>query len=81
MLDFSNPMVKATLIALIEACNFSLTAHAPEGAILRGTASHLQGDMKKMLKKLAKEGYAIRHPTGHNMTYQVTQAGLNKFYE
>lgn len=80
MLDFSDPMVLSTLVALAEACNYSTNAHVPEGAVLRGTASHLQGDMKKTLKKLAKEGYAIKHPTAGDMTYYITKDGIDKIF-
>ena len=73
-------MVMVTLVALAEANNYSANAHSAEGAILRGTASHLQGDMKKTLKKLAKEGYAKKHPTQGNMTYNITQQGIEKIF-
>ena len=36
------------------------------------------GYAQKMLKKLVKAGYAQKHPTGWNMTYNITLTGLSK---
>lgn len=62
---------RATLIALVEACNYSPNAHPPEERILSKFASHLRGDAKKCLGKLAKRGYCIKHPTRGSTTYQT----------
>jgi len=67
----------ATLHALADACNYSLGAHVPEQAVTRKFPTHLRGDAKKALKKLQRKGYCIQHPTGRNMTWQLTSAGLN----
>lgn len=42
-----NSLAKAVLIAVANACNYSIKAHVPEGAITRKFPSHLQGDVKK----------------------------------
>ena len=78
MLDLSDPLVRATLIRLAEVCNYSPRAHCPEGKILTSFASHDKGEVKKILKKLVKEGYAHLHPTGRNMTYNISKSGLSK---
>lgn len=54
--DDLTPIEIAALEALAEACNYSLTAHQSEGAILRGTKIHLRGDLKKGLQKIARKG-------------------------
>lgn len=68
---------QATLIALSEACNCSLSAHVPKEAVTSKFAKHLRGDVKKCLKKLKRRGYCYAHPTGRNTTYQLTREGLN----
>ena len=78
LFDLSEDLALPTLIALAESCDYSVNAHAPEGQILRAFATHDRGNVKKMLKKLVKAGYAQKHPTGRNMTYNITSDGLLK---
>ena len=77
----SEPLAKAVLIAVADACNYSLNAHVPEGTIVRKFPSHLRGEAKNTLKKLLKTPYVVRHPTGRNMTYNITHAGIKKAQE
>jgi hypothetical protein len=77
----SDPFAKSVLIAVADACDYSIHAHVPEGAILRKFKSHLQGDARNILKKLAKTPYILRHPTGRNTTFNITQDGLTKAQE
>lgn len=77
----ADPFAKAVLIAVAEACNYSTNKHVPEGAILRKFKSHLRGDTKKILKKLVKTPYIVKHPTGRNDTFNITQNGINKAQE
>jgi len=44
----SDPVAKAVLIAVADACNYSSKAHVPEGAILRKFKTHLRGEAKKI---------------------------------
>jgi len=71
-----SPVETATLQALADACNYSLSAHVPKEAITRRAHPNLRGDVKKSLKKLRSKGYCFEHPTGGNMTWQLTQRGL-----
>jgi DNA-binding MarR family transcriptional regulator len=66
---------QTTLFALYYACNGSIKSHVPEGAVLRGIASHEKGNSSKALKKLATKGLCTRHPTGRNTTYSLTIIG------
>jgi hypothetical protein len=66
---------QTTLFALYFACNGSINAHVPEGAILRGIASDQKGDSSKALNKLRKKGLCIKKPTGRNITYALTIVG------
>jgi len=66
----------ATLKALAEACNFSLSAHVPKEAVTCKFPTHLRGDVKKCLKKLKSKGFCVAHPTGRNTTYNLTISGL-----
>lgn len=68
---------RATLQALADACNYSLSAHVPVEAVTRKFPTHLRGDAKKALKKLRSKGYCFEHPTGRNRTWQLTPNGLN----
>jgi hypothetical protein len=67
----------ATLIALADACNYSLHAHPPIEAICKRFPSHLHGDVKKALKKLGKKGSCILHPTKGTDTYYISKGGLD----
>lgn len=69
-------MLKATLVALADACNYSLHAHPPEEAVLHKLPTHLRGDARKALKKLVRLGFAQKHPTKGSMTYNITQRGI-----
>jgi hypothetical protein len=67
----------ATLVALAEACHFSLTAHVPVEAVSCRFPKHLRGEAKKCLEKLRRKGYCVEHPTGRNRTWQLTYLGLS----
>ncbi|MCL5782794.1 MAG: hypothetical protein M1476_02655 [Candidatus Thermoplasmatota archaeon] len=68
---------KAVLIAMCDAVNYSKAGHVPEGTVCRKFKSDLHGDVKTVLKKkLKKDGYIVRHPTGSNNTYQLTDKGF-----
>ena len=67
---------RAALVALADACNWSLGAHPPEEAVTRRVKSNLRGDIKKGLDQLRRMGYCVKHPTGRNMTWQLTPPGL-----
>lgn len=66
----------AVLRAVADACNYSLSAHVPEPAILKRCDKSVIKDIGKSLKKLHSKGLVIRHPTRGNMTYQLSQDGL-----
>lgn len=66
----------AVLLALAEACNYSEHAHPPIQAIERRFKPHLRGDVKRNLKRLCSKGYASKHPTGGETTYNITSEGL-----
>jgi hypothetical protein len=67
---------RATLQALAEECSYSLSAHVPEGAVTRHFPTHLRGDAKKALDQLRRMGFSVKHPTGRNTTWGLTQLGL-----
>ena len=71
-------LAKAVLVALAEECGYSFHAHVPEGQVLRHFRSDLRGDARKELKELVKQGFAQRHPTGRNTTYNITRTGLTE---
>lgn len=67
---------RATLQALADACNYSLSAHVPIEAVASRFPTHLRGDTRKALKKLRRKGYCIEHPTRGKRTWQRTPDGL-----
>lgn len=69
-------MELATLKALADACNYSLSAHVPKEAVTSKFRTHLRGDVKKCLKKLRTKGFCRAHPTGGSTTYELTINGL-----
>ena len=74
-------MEQATLQALGDACNYSLSAHVPIEAVTRRFRSNLRGDAKKALRNLKRKGLCQEHPTGRNITWQLTRNGLNVLRE
>jgi hypothetical protein len=72
-----SPIEQATLKALADACNWSLHAHVPIEAVTKRIQNNLRGDAKKALRKLRAKGYCVVHPTGGNVTYQLTVIGLS----
>jgi len=70
------PIEQATLKALADVCNYSLSAHVPSESVARKFPKHLRGDVKKSLNKLRAKGLCYKHPTGRNITWQLTRSGL-----
>ena len=68
---------QATLQALADACNYSLSAHVPTEAVTSRFVRHLRGDVKKALKRLRRMGYCIVHPTHRKKTWQLSPSGLD----
>jgi hypothetical protein len=68
----------ATLVALAEACNFSLHAHPPEGLIMKKLPSIIRnsGDGRRALRRLHAMGLCHKHPTRGDTTYNLTREGL-----
>jgi len=68
---------EATLRALADACNYSLSAHVPVEAVTARFQTHLRGEAKKALERLRRKDYCYKHPTGRSMTWQLTRKGLD----
>lgn len=67
----------AVLIAVCEVVNNSKKGHVPVNAIQSKFPTNLRGDAETILKKgLIRKGYVMRHPTGNNTTYQLTDKGF-----
>jgi hypothetical protein len=75
--DDLSPIEITAIVALANACNWSIHAHVPEESI-RGIPSNLRGDVRKALDRLRRKGYCQKHPTGGSMTWQLTLGGLEK---
>jgi len=70
------PIQKTALVALAHECEWSLSAHPPEESVIRNVPTHLRGDVRKALNQLRRIGLVQKHPTGRNVTWNITQAGL-----
>jgi predicted transcriptional regulator len=67
----------AVLIAAADACYFSLGKHVPEQAILKRCDKNFKNkDIGRSFKKLCSRGLIIKHPTGRNVTYNLSRDGL-----
>ncbi len=64
---------RQVLAEICKANNMSKSSHVSEHSFVKRftNAKHA----KKALGKLVTQGYVARHPTGHEMTYQMTQLG------
>ena len=68
----------AVLRAVADACHYSLGAHIAEQAILkRCNKNFVSKDIGKSLRKLHSKGLIIKHPTGRNITYNLSPEGLS----
>ncbi len=66
----------AVLVALATVCRFSLSAHYPAEFVQKKFPKYLRGEVPRALKNLRKAGLCQQHPTGRNMTWQLTREGL-----
>lgn len=73
----------AVLFATWEASHGSLNAHVPEHAMRNKIVRSHRRLFKEALKSILRrpEAYIIRHPTGGEMTYQITRNGRDKLFE
>lgn len=71
----------ATLLALFHATNGSIHAHVPKQVVQAHFRKDLRGFVSKELKRLMRKRYAVKHPTGRQTTYGVTEMGIEKLRE
>jgi len=62
------------LISICKAVRMSKSAHVPEQSFMRKFPGK-GGIVKKALRVLIREGYVQRHPTGSEMTFELTDSG------
>lgn len=68
----------ATLVALFYATDGSIHARVPKQAVQSRFRRDLRGFVPKELKKLVRRGYALRNPSGRQMTFKITVVGISK---
>jgi len=71
----------ALLAAIFQETGYSTHKHVPEHAILQHFRRDIRGLMKKPLRRLHSKGYVSKHPTGGEMTYQITRLGIERLKE
>jgi hypothetical protein len=69
---------KTVLIALADACDYSLSAHVPIQYIRNKIPPNPWRDAKKALNKLRRKGYCSVQPTGRNRTWRLSRLGLHE---
>ena len=75
MVDKLNQLELAVLACICTATGGSKSAHVPEQYFMR----KFQKQMKmanRSLHRLISLGYVAKHPTGGEMTYELTQRGF-----
>ena len=67
---------KTVLVAFCDANKWSLSSHIPKEAI-KGKVKKLNPKrVKKAISVLVSNGFIMKHPTKHKITYQLSQKGL-----
>ena len=64
------------LLTFCDANNFSLGSHVPLEAVARRLRNLSSKLTKKTIKTLLSNGFIMKHPTRHNITYQLSKKGL-----
>ena len=64
------------LMALGSATGFTINAHVPKNAVSSRLRRDERGNVGKCLKILARKGLATKHPTGRQMTWNLSRDGL-----
>jgi hypothetical protein len=64
------------LLALADAVGYTLDAHVPKHAIFSKFKKDKRGWVEKELKVLARRGFAGRHPTKGETTWNLSREGL-----
>jgi hypothetical protein len=70
------PDEEAVLMALADACDYSLGAHVPREFVRK--KCFIRCDVDKLLRKLRAKRYCQEHPTGGSTTWQLTLFGLQE---
>ncbi|HPE52225.1 MULTISPECIES: hypothetical protein [Methanothrix] len=68
---------RAILVKLCQETGMAKAAHLPEHVLVR-RFPNLGHRVKKALGKLVSKGYVARHPTRNEMTYQLTELGIEE---
>ncbi len=68
---------RAVLVKLCQETNMAKAAHLPEHVLVH-RFPNLGHRVRKALNKLASKGYVARHPTRNEMTYQLTDFGIDE---
>jgi predicted transcriptional regulator len=68
---------RAVLVKLCQETTMAKAAHPPEH-ILVHRFPNLGHRVRKALNKLVSKGYVARHPTRNEMTYQLTDIGIDE---
>ena len=68
---------RAILAKLCQETGMAKAAHLPEH-VLVNRFSNLGHRVKKALGKLVRKGYVARHPIRNEMTYPLTELGIEE---
>lgn len=68
---------RAVLVKLCQETTMARAAHLPERVLVH-RFPNLGHRVRKALNKLAHKGYVTRNPTRNEMTYQLTDIGVDE---
>lgn len=68
---------RAVLAKLCQEASMAKAAHLPEHVLVH-RFPNLGHKVRKALTRLASKGYVARHPTRNEMTYQLTESGIDE---
>jgi predicted transcriptional regulator len=75
-LEDLTPAEKSILVIAYQTLNKSLSAHQPKQRILKKIINMNPKIKKKAFNSLVSNGFLRKHPTGRNVTYELTPKGL-----
>lgn len=75
MVDELSQLEIAVLVRICSATHGSKTAHVPAQYFMKKFKNRMKM-AKRSLHNLISLGYVAKHPTGGEMTYELTQHGL-----
>ena len=75
-LDDLNEAEEVVLFIACQVLDYSLSAHVPKKAITNKIRNMPPKYLRRAFKSLISNGFLVEHPTGGNITYELSPKGL-----